>query len=317
LQSYFGRLLSYFGAAAAIADEMAVLPGLEELLVLARLSELVSADFDLCVADFAPTASSLRYLSFPSLVGGTLGKWIEWDHRFARLLRPLQGRYMRVPVPEERVYETVSRLASRIGTLQDLLSDAQCTGVRLVMVPESVVLAETRRAVTYLSLFGLSTDAVVANRVLPDGADIGYLGGWAQVQERVLEQARADFAGLPVLTVRWQSHEVLGLDALRHLATELYGGEDPGLLHRTEPPLTFRSEDNQMVLSISLPHAAQTHMDLRHREGELLLTVGAWRRTIALPDSFTGRRVTKAAWSQGHLRVTFGPVTTLTREANT
>jgi arsenite-transporting ATPase len=317
LQSYIGRLLAYLGAAAAVADEMAILPGLEELLVLARLSELVSAEeFDLCVADFAPTASSLRYLSFPGLVGGTLGKWIEWDHRLARLLRPLEGRYMRVPVPEERVYDAIGRLANRIALLEALLADAARTGVRLVMVPESVVLAETRRAITYLSLFGLSTDVVIANRVFPAGADLGYLSTWSAIQQRLMEQARADFSGVPLLTLPWQSSEIVGLDALRGLAVELYGAEDPGRLRRGEPPIVFETEGNNLVLSVALPHAAQAQMDLRQRDSELVLTVGGWRRTIALPDSFAGRRVTKATWRQDRLRVLFGPGRSNSREGS-
>jgi arsenite-transporting ATPase len=316
IQGYLGRLLTYLGVGGAVADEMAVLPGLEELLVLARLAELVSSDaFDLCVADFAPTASALRYLSFPALLGGALGKWIEWDHRLARLLRPLEGRYLRVPVPEERVYATTRQLAERIGSLQELLSDPQRTVARLVMVAESVVLAETRRALTYLSLFGVSTDAVVANRVFPSSTDLGYLSGWSEVQNGVLDQARSDFADLKLLVLHWQAREVVGLEALRQVAMELYRGEDPAVLHQTEASLGFGSDGADLVMSITLPRVSDAHMDLRHRAGELVLTVGSWRRTIALPDSFAGRRVKKATWSGGRLHVLFGSIASNTREA--
>ncbi|MDE3074571.1 MAG: TRC40/GET3/ArsA family transport-energizing ATPase [Chloroflexota bacterium] len=307
LQSYVGRILAYLGIGGAVAEEVAVLPGLEELLVLARLSELVSSgDFDLHVADFAPTASSLRYLSFPSLVGGSLGKWIEWDRRIARLLRPLEGRYMRMPVPEERVYTAITQLADSLATLQELLADPQRTGVRLVMVPEPVILAETRRALTYLSLFGLNVDVVVANRVLPAEADLGYLAGWSAVQARVLEETREAIGGLQLLTLLMQPHEIVGAASLRGLASDLYGDRDPSLLYRSEPALSFGQEANDLILSFHLPHASDAELDLRRREDELILTVGGWRRTVLLPDSFVGRPVVKAALSGSRLRIVFG-----------
>ena len=308
LQSYFGRLLAYLGAGGAEAEEMAVLPGMEELLVLSRLSQLASeAGFDLCVADFAPTASALRYLSFPSLAGGALGKWIEWDRRLARLLRPLEGRYVHMPVPDDRVYLAIDRLVSRIAGLRELLADGQRTAVRLVMLAERVVLAETRRAITYLNLFGLNTDAVVANRLLPPDVELGYLQGWWLIQERCMAQARQDFAGLRLLTLPWQAGEIVGVAALQGLSEALYSSRDPALLYSTEPPLTFSADEDGVALSITLPHATGERLDLRRREQDLILTVGGWRRTIALPDSFDGRPVTGATFREGRLRVGFGP----------
>ena len=150
--------------------------GLEELLALARLADLLmSGRYDLIVADMAPTASSLRYLSFPDLASGPLKKWMALDHTVVRLLRPLQGRGLDVPLPEDAVYSSLTALADRLGTLRDLLADPSRAAVRLVMVPESVVLDETRRALAAMSLFGLNVDAIVVNRVLPEEATQGFL----------------------------------------------------------------------------------------------------------------------------------------------
>lgn len=307
LQSYLGRFLTYLGVGGAVAEEMAVLPGLEELLVLSRLAELVaSGDFDLHVADLAPTASSLRYLSFPDLIGGALGRWIEWDRRFARLLRPFQGRYLTLPVPEEQDYEAITAMASRLASLRALLVDPLRTGVRLVMVPETVVFAETRRALTYLSLFGLGVDAIVANRMIPPGADLGYLADWSQVQARVLAEARAAFADLPLLTLPWQPREIRGLAALERLAGELYGERDPALRYHAASPLAFREEGDAAVLALQLPGTSDADLDPRRRAGELILTVGGWRRTVLLPDSLAGRPVVKATVNGTELRIVFG-----------
>jgi arsenite-transporting ATPase len=305
LQRYLGQLFRYLGMSGATADEMAILPGLEELLTLARLSDLLAADdYDLVVADLAPTASSLRYLSFPDLVAGPLKKWLALDHAVVRLLRPLQGRGLDVPLPEDGVYEGVAALAGRLGRLRDLLADAQRAAVRLVMVPESVVLDETERALGAMSLFGLNVDAVVVNRVLPEEAAQGFLGSWHAVQAGVLTRASASFAEVALLPLPWQPAEVLGIPALARLASALYGDRDPGAFFRAQPPLQFREEGGGTVLTIAVPRAPGDALDLRRRDQELIVTVGGWRRAITLPASLVGRSV-KARLAAGTLYIRF------------
>ena len=305
LQRYLGQFFRYLGMSGATADEMAVLPGLEELLALARLADLlVSEQYDLVVADLAPTASSLRYLSFPDLVAGPLKKWMALDHAVVRLLRPLQGRGLDIPLPEDAVYSGVSVLAGRLGQLRDLLADAERAAVRLVMVPESVVLDETQRALASLSLFGLNVDAIVVNRVLPEEAAQGFLHSWQAVQAGVLARARESFADLALLPLPWQPAEVVGVPALAQLATALYGVRDPGAFCRAQPPLRFREEGGGTVLTIALPRAPGEALDVRRRDQELIVTVGGWRRIIPLPAALAGRSV-KARLAAGKLDIRF------------
>jgi arsenite-transporting ATPase len=305
LQRYLGRLFRYLGMSAASAEEMAVLPGLEELLALARLADLLAADdYDLVIADLAPTASSLRYLSFPDLVDGPLRKWLALDHAMVRLLRPLQGRGLDVPLPEDAVYRGVSELAERLGQLRGLLADAERAAVRLVMVPESVVLEETQRALASLHLFGLNVDAIVVNRVLPEATAQGFLQAWAAVQAGVLASAQQCFTDVAVLPLPWQPTEVLGVQALAQLGADLYGTREPGTFFRVQPPLHLHEEGGRTVLSLAVPQALGEALDLRRRQDALILTVGAWRRLIPLPASLAGRAV-KARLAAGRLDIIF------------
>ena len=306
IQDFCGRFLRYLGLDGAVAEEIAVLPGLEELLGLGRLAELLAAEeFDLVVADFAPTASSLRYLSLPDLLHGTFGRWLEWDRKGVRLLRPLSGRLLKLPVPEEAVYDEVLALAARLDGLHALLADPVRTAVRLVMIPERVALEETRRALGYLHLFGLPVDAVVINRLLPPEATRGYFRAWAGIQEEVLAATREGFADLALLPLRAQPTEVLGVEALLRLAAELYGERDPAEPFATAAPLRFEREGEQTVLRLDLPAGAVGALDLRRRERELILTVGGWRRSVPLPDALAGRPVARARLASGTLTIAF------------
>lgn len=308
LHGYFARFLEWAGVARLQAEEVAVMPGLEELLVLSRLSTLLeSKDHDLIVVDLAPTASSLRLLSFPELMSGPIGKLVEWERRFFKLARPAAKRLLSAPIPEEATYEALDQLRDRLERLRALLLDPARAVVRLVSIPERVVIDETRSAYTLLSLFGLSVDAVVLNRVLPDELQAGYLGEWTRIQARELERAKEQFEELALRRLRFQPAEVLGVGALSEVARELYGDEDPSTALGGASPVRFVSEGDTAALLLRLPHALPGELDLRQAGAELVITAGGWRRRLLLPPSLERRAVKAARLDGGTLHITFEP----------
>ena len=308
LSGYFARLLEWAGVGGAEADEIAVFPGLEELLVLSRLCELVeSKKYDLVVVDLAPTASSLRLLSFPELMAGPFGRFVKWERSFLRLTRPAFKRLMAMPVPEEEIYEALEAIAGRLSRLRAILTDPARAVVRLVSLPERVVMDETRSAFTLLSLFGLCVDAVVLNRVLPRELGRGYLAAWTRIQARERERAREQFGAAPLFELRFWPDEVLGARALATVGKELYGAHDPATPLVTAPPLTFREEADGTVLELRLPHVAGDAVDLKQRGDELIVTVGGWRRQLPLPASLRDRAVRSARLGGGALVIHFEP----------
>lgn len=310
LKGYMERLFSYLGVKGATVQEMAVFPGLEELLLLSHLMDLAaSGKYDLIVTDMAPTASSLRYLSFPDMMEGVFGKLLLWDQRLSQFLRPFQGKHLKLPVPENEVYDSVRHFASTLSRLKDILQDPKRTVVRLVMVPESIVLEETRRAFTYFCLFGLTVDAVIVNRILPNDVVNGYFAKWHEVQSRILNQAKESLADLPLLQLEFQREEVLEVESLRRLATVLNDQTVLGKLGDVTPPMTYSREGENTVLTLRLPNARPDGLDLRLGNGELTVTVDGWRRKVALPDFLSGHTVTKARFSDGQLAVRFGAST--------
>jgi arsenite-transporting ATPase len=307
LQSYFTRFFEWAGLGGAEAGEIAIFPGLEELLLLTRVSELVdSGDHDVVVVDLAPTASSLRLLGFPELMAGPIGRMVKWERRFLRVMRPALRRVIDAPLPEEELYVAIDQIARRLARLRDLLTDPERTVVRLVSIPERVVVDETQRAFTLLSLFGLTVDAVIVNRVLPPDVG-GYLGRWLEIQARERAHAGELFAAASVAELRFQPDEVIGIDALSGAAREIYGDRDPSRSLVARPPLRFETDGDATVLVIDLPHAPARSLDLRQGDDELIVTLGGWRRRLALPPSLVGRAVREARFAGGALHIHFEP----------
>jgi arsenite-transporting ATPase len=186
-----------------------------------------------------------------------------------------------------------------------VLTDAGAT-VRLVLTPESVVLAEARRALTSLTLYGYAVDGVVANRVVPGGDD-PWRAAWARSQAERLEEARASFAPAPVLVCPYLDAEPVGADPHAAVGERLYAVADPAELGDCPPPLTVERSGEELVLELRLPLVSRSDVDLARRGDELLVTVGGYRRYLSLPSALRRCTVVGAALRDGRLRIRFEP----------
>ena len=212
---------------------------------------MLSGAWDVVVVDCAPTAETLRLLALPEALGWYMQRVLPAERRIVKALKPVLQRAAGVPMPGDDVFDAIERLHAELDEVHALLSGPDAS-VRLVLTPETVVLAEARRSYTNLSLFGYRVDGVVANRVFPAGGD-AWREGWVAAQDAVLGQVAQSFAGLPVWRSEYRAVEPVGVDALRTLATEVYAGSDPLAAPRGEGPFQVTRTDSGAVLSLALP----------------------------------------------------------------
>jgi len=303
IRGYLATLLVKGGLDDVTADELVVLPGAQEVLALLEVREqAVSGDFDVIVVDCAPTAETLRLLALPEALRWYFDRLYPTHRRLARSVRPLLGRGA---LPDEDVLAAVERLYGQLAAVQGLLTDPTTTSVRLVLTPESVVLAEARRTFTSLALYGFAVDGVVANRLIPDGGDDPWRLAWVAAQTEQLAEARRSFAGLPVRTVPYLAAEPVGLAALAELAEAMYGDADPLAVAPAEPALTVVRDGDEYRLSLPLPLVERGEVGLARSADELVVTVGPHRRLVALPESLRRCDVAGAALADGRLTVLF------------
>src|SRR3954447_1015972 len=231
VQTFLIDMLARGGVDPITADELTVLPGVDEVLALLAVRELaLTGHWDALVVDCAPTAETLRLLALPEALHWYLERVFPVHRRLARGMRPLASILGRgEALPPDTLFDALLRLNDELASVRRLLGDPEVTSVRLVLTPEAVVAAEARRTFTALALYGYSVDLIIANRVFPAGDD-EWRQGWATAQRGHLERIRESFAGLPVRELPYRPSEPVGPDALRALADELYGplpGDDP------------------------------------------------------------------------------------------
>jgi len=305
IQGYLLSVLDVAGLDPVAAEELTIIPGAEEVLALLELRlHALSEEWDVIVVDCAPTAETLRLLALPEALGWYMQRVFPVERRVVRALKPVLSRAAGVPMPEDSVFDAVERLHRELDEVRELLSGPG-SSVRLVLTPETVVLAEARRSYTTLSLFGYRVDGVVANRVFPtEGAD-DWRAGWVMAQDDVLTQVTQSFAGLPVWRSEYRAAEPVGVDALTELATDLYGEDDPLAPPRGDGPFRITRNSRGAVLRLALPLVSRTEVDLARNGDELVVTVGSYRRLLTLPSGLTRYRVAGARVEQGQLQVRF------------
>jgi arsenite-transporting ATPase len=309
IRDYLVAVLDWAGVDDVAAEELTVLPGLDELFALGDVVDLdASGEFDVLVVDCAPTAETIRLLSLPDVASWYMERLFPMSRRLTRTIGPVVSRLAGgVPIADDRVFDAAERLHDRLARVRLLLADPDRCSIRLVVNPERMVIAEARRTHTYLSLFGFRTDAVVVNRILPDAVADEWFSEWRAQQAEHLDTITSSFSPVPILRVPLRQQEVIGPDRLAEVAAAAFGETDPSLPLSTGPTMCWGQDGDERILALAVPGLEPGAIDLARVGGHLVLTVGPQRRLVELPDSLRNRPVGGAAIEDGWLRVRFGP----------
>ena len=304
LQRYLTSALGASGVDSLRAEELTVLPGAEELLALLEVREhALSGRWDAVIVDCGPTGETLRLLALPEALDWYVHRVLPAEFKVARALRPLLSPAMGLPAPKPEVWEAAEQLQRQLVDLQRVLKSPE-TSVRLVLTPESVVVAEARRSLTQLALFGYRVDAVIANRVFDPAGD-DWRKGWARTQDRVLSGVVDSFDPLPVLTARYQEGEPVSVPALAAFGDEVYGSRDPLAGAEATELMSIASTQDGYEVTLHLPLVDKSSLELTRVGDELVITVSGRRRLVALPTALRRCVVNGARVDGERLRINF------------
>lgn len=314
LDRYWGSIrrqlidvLDWGGAAGIEAEEFLIFPGMDELFALLEVNRYArSGLYDVVIVDCAPTAETLRLLSLPEVLSWYFEKVMPTERRIMRAARPLLSRITDLPLPEDEVFNAAQSVFEAIDGVKELMSQPEVTSARLVVNPEKMVIDEARRTYSYLGLFGYGVDGVVVNRVLPDVVADPYFERWRTIQKGHLDSVDEAFAEVPRLHLRLFDDEMVGVDRLRLMASELYEHNDPIFDYHAHSPFRISDSDGSVTMELDVPFAEKSDLDVFRNGNELYVQLGPYRRSFILPDALHRRQVTRATLDEGTLKVTFG-----------
>jgi arsenite-transporting ATPase len=307
IHEYLTRFMTFRGIDETVAEEIAILPGMEELFSLVRVKAWAeSRQWDFVVIDCAPTGDTVRMLAVPEVLGFYFSRILPLQRTVVRTVRPVAQRMTDMPIPSDDVFGAVKRVYDEMVGMGPLLQDPRRSSIRIVLNPERMVINESQRLYTYLSLFGFAVDAVIANRVLPEEARSAYFDRWFDIQAGHLAAARADFDPLPFFEAPLFDREMVGTEMLDEFGRRVFGKSDPAAVLHRDKPVEVKKEGRAYALYLKLPFAEKDRIQVFARGDELVVQVDNQRRTIVLPRTLAGRTVASAGFSEQRLRVAFG-----------
>lgn len=307
IRKWVSALLAWRGLQKIMADEIAILPGMEELANLLYIVDYAqNGNYDAIIVDCAPTGETLRLLSFPEILNWWMEKLFPIEREAVRVIRPVLKPLLHIPVPDEEVFNSIEELFPQLKQMRALLTNFRRTSVRLVLNPEKMVIKETQRTFTYLNLYDYFTDLVICNRFMPETITDHYFDYWKANQEYYYHTIEECFAPLPVLAIPLMEREVVGFDMLRAMAHALYHDQDPTRFFYRGKAHHIEKQNSHYTLSFDLPYTARDEISLVRNGDELIINVGTYRRNIILPRTLVNLPVVGARFDNDKLVIRFG-----------
>jgi arsenite-transporting ATPase len=309
VQDYITNTLKKQGANDVAAEEMALIPGMDEVVALLNIHRQASSNgFDVVVVDAAPTGETVRLLSMPETFLWYANRASGWRSMAFNAAKPLLKSFL----PGVNIMDQLEKLNVQVAALKKTLTDSAVSSYRLVVNPEKMVIKEALRAETYLTLYGYPIDGVICNRVLPGVTDPNQaqpqdplLRDMVAQQREYYQQIHQTFHPLPVWDAPYRSREVIGVQALAQLASEVWDGDDPTQVYYQGSPQELVKRGESYILRLPLPHVELGKVVMTKKGDDLIVEVGNFKRDIALPAVLAPLDATVARMGGGALEITF------------
>ncbi len=313
VKRYITEVLQARGLDGVQAEELAILPGMDEIFGLVRMKRHYDeGEYDVLIIDSAPTGTALRLLSLPEVSGWYMRRFYKPLQTMSAALRPLFEPIFKpiagFSLPTNEVMDAPYEFYQQIEALEKILTDNNQTSVRLVTNPEKMVIKESLRAHAYLSLYNVSTDLVIANRIIPEEVTDPFFSRWKENQQVYKQEIYDDFHPLPVKEIPLFSEEMCGMKALEKLKETLYQDEDPSQVYYQENTIRVVQDQHTYTLELYLPSIPKDQIQLNKTGDELNIRIGNHRRNLVLPQALATLKPASAKMEDDYLKIRFNDV---------
>jgi arsenite-transporting ATPase len=308
IQRYFTDVFSYFGMDSVVAEEVTLIPGIDALFLLTGiLREIESKTYDVVIIDCAPTAGTLSLLTLTDASGHKANRIIMIERNILNLIRPIGKRMKSVKnfLPEDDLYITVGKIIDDIGRLGTILRNHEVCSIRLVLNPDKIAIAESKRSYTYFSLFGFPVDAILVNKLFPVELEDGYFKKWRRLQQEQMKLLHQSFLDTRIISIRHYENEPIGVERLEEMGKDIYGELDPAAVLSNVNTVTFKKQNGRVVLSIVLPGLDKASIDVGRKDNDLLISAEGYSRVFSLPDTLANIEIDKAEYDENRLNIRF------------
>jgi arsenite-transporting ATPase len=203
-------------------------PAMEESAIFDAVVDIVvEGQYDYYIYDLVPLGHALYYLSMAKV-------YDEWITRITKLREEMR-EYEKVAnvmrrkkeLEEDQILNELVYIKDRIGASSRILTDKQKTAFFFVVVPEEMIILDTRKAAELFARFDVPIAGYVVNRVLPEELkqqDLpDYLTNRMTMQARYLADIDRTLGAGVLTRVPELERDVTGLPMIEKLAHIMYG----------------------------------------------------------------------------------------------
>lgn len=258
------------------------------------------------LVDCASSGETFSLLKFPEMLGQLINSVLPAKRKMIKVVGPVVEKVEKIPMPEDSVFTAIEKLMERQGD-QELMLNKDVVSIRLVTIPERVVIKETKRNFTCMQMYEYNVDAIIVKKIYPQEAMKGYFGAWEKLQVAGLAEIKESFLDIPIFYKELDHCELKSLPLLTK-AADLYGTIDPAEVLHKNKSFHLEREGAQYHLLIELPFAEKEELDLEQNGEDIVIALKNERRVYTLPDVVKGRDIERAKLEDGKLRVQFSAI---------
>lgn len=309
MQEDFKEFVDYIRKTLSMAgdmDEMGMMPGMEELFSLLKISEIYeTGTYDRMIVDCAPTGETLSMLKFPELLAWYMEKLFPIGKVGVRLLAPFSKKMFSVEMPNKKAMNDIEKVFLKLMELQELLKNRKITSVRIVTTPEKMVVEETKRNYMYMNLYNFNVDGLYINRILPQDIDNNFFDRWVEIQKEYIQCLKDSFAALPIYEIPWYDEELKGEENIKRIVDDVLAKSDVFKVRHITEREVFTQIDDGYLLEVNIPGADKTDIDLYQATTDIVIKTGNFKRNIPLPNALRTYVVSGAKFEEGRLCISF------------
>lgn len=311
MENDFEQIMKYIGSLLGQTDflnlqDMGMLPGMEELFSLLRISELhKSGMYERIIVDCAPTGETLALLKFPELMSWYMKKLFPIGKVGVRVLAPVSKSLFKIDMPNRHAMNDIEKMYLKLMELEELLKDREVTSVRIVTTPEKMVVEETKRNYMYMNLYNFNVDGLYINRILPQDIDNEFFDEWIRIQQKYIKELEETFVALPIYRIPWYEEELKGKENIRRITEDVLKDENIFEVKVISQREQFEQTADGYRLTVHIPGADKREIDMYQVSADIVIKAGNFKRNIPLPNVLRNYMVTGAKLEDGILKIDF------------
>lgn len=281
-------------------------PGMEELFSLLYIAKIYEREvYERIIVDCAPTGETLSLLKFPELLSWYMEKLFPVGKVAVRILAPLTKHLYKIELPDKTAMNDIEKMYVKLIALQELLKNREATSIRLVCMPEKMVVEETKRNYMYLNLYNFNVDGLYINRILPETVENPFFHTWKKIQKQYVEEINDNFSILPVYHIPWYGEEVKGVEAINKIQRECLTANDLFEAKAVTERETYEQNEKGYLLKVGMRGASKEAVDLYQSSTDVVIKIGNFKRNIPIPNVLRDYEITSAGMKEGVLSLQF------------